>query len=83
VFRQVGWSDLPGWREDNVAEAWSAFVAGCSALAARDVWRDVCAASARLANPGADAARAFFETNFVPYQVRSETTGDEGLATGY
>jgi membrane-bound lytic murein transglycosylase A len=83
MFRQVGWNELPGWREDNVAEAWSAFVAGCSALATRDVWRDVCAASARLANPAADAARAFFETNFVPYQVRSETAGDEGLATGY
>ena len=83
VFRQVTWDALPGWREDNIAEAWSAFAAGCSALATRDVWRDVCATSSRLPNPSAEAIRLFFESNFVPYQVSSQTSGEEGLITGY
>ena len=83
VFRQVTWDALPGWREDNIAEAWSAFAAGCSALATRDVWRDVCATSSRLSNPSAEAVRLFFESNFVPYQVSSQTSGEEGLITGY
>jgi len=83
VFRQVTWDALPGWREDNIAEAWSAFAAGCSALATRDVWRDVCATSSRLSNPSAEAVRLFFESNFVPYQVSSQTSGKEGLITGY
>jgi len=83
VFTQVTWDALPGWREDNIAEAWSAFTAGCSALATRDVWRDVCATSSRLSNPSAEAVRLFFESNFVPYQVSSQTSGEEGLITGY
>jgi peptidoglycan lytic transglycosylase A len=83
VFRQVTWDALPGWREDNIAEAWSAFAAGCSALATRDVWRDVCAASSRLVNPSPEAVRLFFESNFVPYQVSSQSSGEEGLITGY
>ena len=40
ALRPAGWSDLPGWRADDPAAAWSAFLASCRALAQQDVWRD-------------------------------------------
>src|SRR5687768_12356725 len=83
VFRPAAWTDLPGWREDNVADAWSAFTASCAALGAREYWRDPCAAASSARIAGADAARRFFEQHFTAYQVGSTESGDEGLITGY
>ena len=83
VFRTATWSELPGWRDDNVAEAWSALNASCTALKERDFWREPCAVAARTASPTADAARRFFEQHFTPYQVASAEAGEEGLITGY
>ena len=83
VFRVSAWSELPGWREDNVAEAWSALAASCTVLRSRETWREPCAAAARAGNPGADAARQFFEQHFTPYRVASTDSGEEGLITGY
>lgn len=82
VFTPADWADLPGWRDDDAAEAWPAFVAGCTALARRDAWREVCAAANSVTAPDAAAARGFFEQHFTPYRVASDTA-DEGLITGY
>ena len=82
MFRPAGWHELPGWSEDNVAEAWGAFTSGCSTLGLRDPWREVCAAAARLPNPSTEAARRFFEAQFTPYRVSGDSA-DEGLITGY
>src|SRR5688500_9723589 len=83
VFRSATWSELPGWREDNAAEAWSALLASCTVLNSRELWREPCTAAARAGNPGAHAARTFFEQHFAPYQVASTESGEEGLITGY
>ena len=83
IFRPAAWSELPGWRQDNVAEAWPALLAGCSALGSREFWSEPCAAAARIANPSSDAARRFFEQSFALYQIVSADDGEEGLITGY
>ena len=83
ALRPAGWSDLPGWQADDPAAAWSAFLASCRALAARDNWRDVCAAAQALSSPPRDAARRFFEANLLPFQVVSPEGSAEGLITGY
>ena len=83
MFRPAGWHELPGWTEDNVAEVWSGFSSGCSAVGTKEPWRDVCAAAARLANPSTEVARRFFEAHFTPLRVSDASTGDEGLITGY
>ena len=82
-FRAASWTELPGWRDDNVAEAWGAFLASCSVLRSREYWREPCAAASRIANPNTEAARGFFEQNFALYQITSAEGSDEGLITGY
>jgi membrane-bound lytic murein transglycosylase A len=82
-YEAVTWSDLPGWRADDLAQAWRAFLASCAVLRARDHWRETCAAAAQLARPNATSARAFFEQRFTPWRVAAAESGDEGLVTGY
>ena len=82
-FRPAAWQDLPGWREDDPSAAWSALLASCSTLGAREHWRQVCTAAALITRPSRDAARRFFEQGFTPYQVISVEDGEEGLITGY
>jgi membrane-bound lytic murein transglycosylase A len=74
---------MPGWRDDQVNEAWSAFISSCGPLSTRDAWREVCNAASRMSAPTTDAARRFFERAFIPWQVRSTDGAEEGLITGY
>jgi membrane-bound lytic murein transglycosylase A len=83
VLRQATWNDLPGWRTDDPAEAWEAFLMSCRALEKQDAWRKVCITAASMGNPGRDAARRFFEAHLKPFQLLRTDGGDEGLVTGY
>lgn len=83
IFRPASWSDLPGWREDDLSEAWSAFIAGCGALGSREAWREVCATASRAGNAGTQAARRFFEQYMMPWQVLAADGAEDGLITGY
>ena len=87
AYRAVAWSALPGWSDDPVHEAWPAVRAGCRALVAsptrQALWRNLCAAAAAVDGNDAAAARAFFESHFIPYQVVAADGRDSGLVTGY
>jgi membrane-bound lytic murein transglycosylase A len=90
-------TDLPAWTDDRHAEAIPAFLASCDQLAtigdgdpvgvdgysgkARQ-WRAACRAAAQLPPGDHAAARAFFEAQFAPYEVRGKD-GPDGKMTGY
>lgn len=81
----VLFSDIPGWDEDNLSEAWQAWLQSCNALRARKSgpvnWVAVCD-RANAQKPR--EAKAFFENNFRAYAVRNQVTGkSDGLVTGY
>ena len=76
-------SALPGWQEDDLREAWPAFMGSCRVLVRKDDWKEPCTVAASV-NPGDGAAiRQFFESFFVPNQVRAADGDDTGLITGY
>jgi membrane-bound lytic murein transglycosylase A len=94
VLEAARFTDLPGWRDDALAEALPAFLKSCARIGllpenetlglagtAGD-WRPVCAAAARVPAGDSTAARAFFEAQLRPMAV---TNGGEptGLFTGY
>ena len=67
VLTPVTFADLPGWEQDDLSGALSAFLRSCKG--------PVCEAAATVSSP-----RAFFETHFQPFAVNA---GQEGLFTGY
>jgi membrane-bound lytic murein transglycosylase A len=93
----VGFADLPGWGSDPLAEALPALLKTCERFAKRPDgravgpkalggtvadWKAPCAAAAALPAGDDAAARAFFETQFVPFAAAG-AEGPEGLITGY
>ncbi len=75
------WSELPGWTDDDPRPAFEAFLASCSTLAKRPLWRASCE-SARQAGANGDI-RAWFEAQFRPWALTNPDGGCEGLVTGY
>lgn len=83
AFQQATFADLPGWGQDDLRQAWPAFVASCRVLVKRADWASPCAV-ARDVNVGDESVvRKFFESNFTPYRVVNPDGSDNGLATGY
>jgi membrane-bound lytic murein transglycosylase A len=83
LFTPVSFEALPGWRQDDLRQAWPAFQASCRALAARADWKTACAAGRLVDANDGEAIRNYFETYFVPNLVRAPDGADTGLITGY
>jgi membrane-bound lytic murein transglycosylase A len=83
VMTPVAFSALPGWDKDDLRQAWPAFQASCSVLMRREEWKAACAAARAVAAGDAAAIRGYFETWFVPNQIRAADGADSGLVTGY
>jgi membrane-bound lytic murein transglycosylase A len=83
-LKKADWSDLPGWRQDDLAQAWGAFLQSCRGLRSNPSWIPVCHAAAKLpAQPDTAQVRGFLEQRFQPWQSNQAEGGVEGLVTGY
>jgi len=97
VLARASFAALAGWADDSQAEAMPAFARSCARIARRadaDAldrngiagtaadWRRPCAAAAQIAAGDNDAARHFFESEFVPFAVFNGGA-EVGLFTGY
>jgi membrane-bound lytic murein transglycosylase A len=78
----VAWSQIPGWYDDKLAEAWPAFRQSCRSLARQPAWQAACANAAGVDGTNGEAVRRWFETNFTPWVLR-RSDGRDGLVTGY
>ena len=89
-LRKASYSDLPGWREDDVRYALQAFRNTCKAriqykgrvVPDRELVAEKCA---NLPSASADVAtvRAWFESNFQPYRIHNDDGTKTGTYTGY
>lgn len=84
IGQPVPWTQLPGWQDDRLAQAWPALQSSCQKMPARDArWSELCADAALFPAPDDATARAFFETRFVAHEVSGNNDTAEGLITGY
>lgn len=83
LFTPVAFEALPGWRQDDLRQAWPAFMASCRALGAKPDWKSACTAGKLVDAADSEAIRRYFETYFVPNLVRAADGSDAGLITGY
>ncbi|MEP3244024.1 MAG: MltA domain-containing protein [Sneathiella sp.] len=95
-LKQAEFSDLTGWREDDLNGYLAAFQKSCAKIltlpdsrslgagktagTAAD-WKDLCEKSKALP-PEAAVIRPFLEKNFTPFEVRNNNM-ETGLFTGY
>lgn len=90
----VSFEELRGWSGDNHIAAFAAFLASSQRMAVKPYKTRALGVSGRalasvatkalnLKNPDADAARLFFEQNFVPHRIGTEETTKTGFLTGF
>ena len=81
TLRAVGFDALPGWADDDLAGAWSAWRADCSAPQPTQL--AACAASRAVPDGDRQAQRSFFMQWFQPWQADAPGGASSGLVTGY
>ena len=75
------WSDLPGWSEDALQEAWPAWLQSCQRQTT--VAGSVCADVQRLNGAPLAAQQQWLNARFQPYRVETLQGSAEGLLTSY
>ena len=94
--RPMTFEQLPGWLDDNHAQALEVFTSSCDLMAQKtpsrssgsgikvpkDVWQSLCSDAQSVPPGNSVAARLFFERRFVPYRI-TNNGHDKGLCTGY
>jgi len=75
------WSDLPGWSQDTLQEAWGAWQHSCQRTTARA--DSVCADVTRLNGAGLSAQQTWLTQRFQPYRVETLQGASDGLLTSY
>jgi membrane-bound lytic murein transglycosylase A len=91
ALEPIAWNDLYGWSSDDHAAAFATFQASCRPIVrskanderpVRAALEGVCARAIKSGGLSKDAARQFFEGNFLPIRIRK--LGDAaGFLTGY
>ena len=75
------WADLPGWEQDQLHQAWNAWLQSCerpgTALAR------LCPELRRLSLASGSEQRAWIQQRLQPYRVEPLSGVSEGLLTGY
>ena len=77
----VRWSDLPGFADDKLFEAWNAWLKNCERPS--PTFGPLCADARRLSIAPEAEQRAWMLTRLQPYRVESTQGSDYGLLTSY
>lgn len=83
LLRPASFASLPGWGNDDLREAWPAFMASCKVLSKKQEWKEPCQIAHDVNVADVGAVRVFFESFFWPHQVINPDGSETGLATGY
>ena len=75
------WSELPGWQDDRLFEAWNAWIKSCEKPVAP--FAALCAEVRRLSIATEDEQRQWMQERLQPYRVESLQGESKGLLTAY
>ena len=90
-LQQVSWSQLPGWQDDDLTQAWPAWQRSCQGLIKRSAgdidWKPACGASNKVNASDSNAIRRYFEAHMKVMEIRHQygpsAGSTNGLITGY
>ena len=82
-FQPAKFSELPGWLDDRLGDAWPAFRQSCAALQRKNAWERPCSQARRMDGSDDQTLRQFFEQEFILYQIYNTDRIPAGVITGY
>jgi membrane-bound lytic murein transglycosylase A len=77
----VQWTELPGWGEDSLSQAWNAWLKNCEKPVVPFV--ELCADVRLLSIGTLEAQQSWMRERFQPYRVENHQGEATGLLTGY
>ncbi len=77
----VRWAELPGFEEDQLFEAWNAWLKSCERPG--PVFAPLCSEARRLSIATGEEQRAWMVTRLQPFRVESLQGSADGLLTSY
>lgn len=77
----VAWSELPGWSEERLGEAWPAQVRSC--LRPHPAFAPLCPEIRQLATADSETQRQWMMRRLRPYRILDASSASEGLLTSY
>ncbi len=75
------WSNLPGFQQDSVSQAWGAWMRTCQRPSAN--FASVCRSAAAMSNASDADKRAWMVRHLQPYRVEAHNGSAQGLLTSY
>lgn len=80
-WQPVRWADIPGFENDALHEAWSAWIRSCARPAAP--WQNLCDDVRKLSIADGAQQRAWMRERLQPYRVEPLFGASDGLLTAY
>ncbi|MES2784083.1 MAG: MltA domain-containing protein [Pseudomonadota bacterium] len=80
-WQPVRWSELPGFEDDAIHEAWNAWIKSCERPGA--TFAPLCPQVRQLSIAAPHEQRAWMRSRLQPYRVEPVQGFDPGLLTGY
>lgn len=77
----VPWSELPGFEQDALHEAWPAWLRSCEKPT--PVWRPLCPQLRQLSGASLATQQAFLRERLQAYRIESHQAQGQGLLTSY
>lgn len=77
----VGFEDLPGFRDDDLAQAFEVFLRSCARGRDESALAEACLRAEALSGTEPETIRVFFTGNFHPYRI--EPSDEEAVVTAY
>ena len=81
LWTPVAWSELPGWSQDDIGQAWPAWVRSCGKPS--QAWVQTCQNIRALASADAQTQRDWAMRALQPYRVTTPDGQAQGLLTAY
>ena len=83
LLKPTKWDEIDGFNQDNLTQAWPAWLQSCSTLINKPDWLSACTAANTLKIPSNFAINAYYKKYFTPYVATNTDGSDIGLITGY
>ncbi|MBN2815603.1 MAG: murein transglycosylase A [Campylobacterales bacterium] len=78
VLVKESFNELKNWKNENYTEVLSLFQQSCTSSKVQKIYPKSCQKAQEVVD-----AKAFLETEFSPYQIKSDAGAEFGLLTGY